>query len=370
MPLRPPPFRVISSLLAACACAWLLCGDQAVAQTADRVRLRPGSTIANDHGGLLQGTVVDVSPMGITLEARGKELKVAVEDIADVAFGAEPAQLRDAREQLRRSNGPGALEQLAKVPPADWDGADPRVAAERAFVEAGAAGRIALASGKDLAAAQKRLAEFVKANSRSHHVFAMQELLGDVLMAMNQVDEAVAAYGAVGKGTPAMQVRAGVLRGNAYLRKNKTAEAAKEFEAAVQVSVPAESVAAAAEKQDAELGLARCRMQQGKAAEAADVVRKILDKANPDDAAGLGRLFNVLGEAQRAAGDRDRDAIIAFLTVDLVYNRVPEDHARALFNLVELWEKNNFPERSRESRQTLETTYPDSPWTKKLAAKS
>lgn len=370
MTSRPTLRCLASGLLTVAALAWCATGSHAMAQTADRVKLRPGSAIEEQLGGMLQGAIVDVSPMGVTLEARGKELKIAIEDIRDVAFGGEPEQLRDARDQLRRNNGRGALERLAEVPPADWEGADPKVAAEKAFVEAGASGRIALVTGKDLATAQKRLAEFVKANPRSHHVFEVQELLGDVLMAMDKLDEAVAAYGGVGKGTPAMQVRAGVLRGDAYLRKNKLAEAAKEFEAAVKLPVPAESVAAASEKQDAELGLARCRMQQGKAAEASDVVRKILDKANPDDAAGLGRLFNVLGEAQRAAGDRDRDAIIAFLTVDLVYNQVPEDHAQALFNLVQLWEKNNFPERARDTRQTLETTYPDSPWTKKLGGKS
>jgi outer membrane protein assembly factor BamD (BamD/ComL family) len=45
---------------------------------------------------------------------------------------------------------------------------------------------------------------------------------------------------------------------------------------------------------------------------------------------------------------------------------VPDDHAEALFNLVELWNTNNKPERAREARQSLETTYPNSPWTKKL----
>lgn len=370
MPPLPLPCRLVTALLMLLASPWWIDGGPAFAQTADRVRVRTGSAIAKEFGGVVQGTIVDISPMGVTLEARGKELKVSIEDILDVAFGAEPEPLRDARGQLQRNDGAGAIERLGEVPPADWEGADPKIAAEKAFVESGAAARIALTSGKDLAGAQKRLAEFLKANARSHHVFEVQEQLGDVLMALDKLDDAVAAYGGLSKGTPAMQVRAGVLRGDAYLRKNKVAEAAKEFEAAVKVSAPPESVAAAAEKQDAELGLARCRMQQGKAGEAADLVRKLLEKANSDDAAGLGRLFNVLGTAQRAVGDRDRDAIIAFLTVDLVYNQVPEDHAQALFNLVQLWEKNNFPERARETRQALETTYPDSPWTKKLAGKS
>jgi outer membrane protein assembly factor BamD (BamD/ComL family) len=52
--------------------------------------------------------------------------------------------------------------------------------------------------------------------------------------------------------------------------------------------------------------------------------------------------------------------------VDIVHSSVPDDHAEALYNLVELWEKTNNPERARDARQELETTYPDSPWSKKL----
>jgi hypothetical protein len=33
-----------------------------------------------------------------------------------------------------------------------------------------------------------------------------------------------------------------------------------------------------------------------------------------------------------------------------------------LAGLVELWEKENHPERARDARQALEQTYPDSPW--------
>ena len=94
----------------------------------------------------------------------------------------------------------------------------------------------------------------------------------------------------------------------------------------------------------------------------------MLKDADPGDSESLARIFGVLGDAQRAIGDKDRDAIISFLTIDMVHNLLPEEHAEALFNLVELWDKTNNPERAREARQDLETTYPDSPWTKKLRA--
>ena len=79
----------------------------------------------------------------------------------------------------------------------------------------------------------------------------------------------------------------------------------------------------------------------------------------------------MLGGIYRAAGGKDQDALISFLTVDLVYNTVPDSHAEALYNLGELWERGSQPERAREARQSLKTSYPVSPWAKKLdAAKS
>ena len=80
----------------------------------------------------------------------------------------------------------------------------------------------------------------------------------------------------------------------------------------------------------------------------------------------LSKAYAVLGDAYRAAG-KEQDALIAFLTVDLVYNTQPESHAEALFNLAQLWDKAQNPERARQAKQALEATYPDSSWTKKLA---
>ncbi|MFM9197316.1 MAG: hypothetical protein ACKOWG_16575, partial [Planctomycetia bacterium] len=82
----------------------------------------------------------------------------------------------------------------------------------------------------------------------------------------------------------------------------------------------------------------------------------------------LSRDYTVLGGMYRAMGGKDQDALISYLTVDLVYNGLPESHAEALFNLGELWEKGNNPERAGEARQSLKTLYATSPWAAKLEA--
>ena len=92
----------------------------------------------------------------------------------------------------------------------------------------------------------------------------------------------------------------------------------------------------------------------------------MIRQADPEDGGVLAGAYAALGQAYRAIPGREQDALIAFLTVDLVYNAAPETHAEALFHLVDLWEKAANPERARETRAMLESTYPGSQWTKKL----
>jgi TolA-binding protein len=105
---------------------------------------------------------------------------------------------------------------------------------------------------------------------------------------------------------------------------------------------------------------------QGKHDAAIESVLQIIKDSNPEDKELLSRAYNVLGSAYRAMGGKEQDALIQFLTVDLVYNTLPEAHAEALFNLGELWDKGSNPERAREARQNLKAAYPASPWAAKL----
>lgn len=350
--------------------AWLLVAASVVAgphpvasaeQPPDRVRLSSGSE--------LQGEIIDVSPNSLDLEETAGETKkvrkVAIEEIREVRFGGEPESLRDARGLLARRDGPGALDELGKIPAADIDQADDEIKAEVAFVRAAATACRALATGDGLPAAQKAVADQVAANPRSLHLYALQELLGDLYAAQGRPIEAAAAYETLDRGPPAIAVRAATLRADLLARQGKFAEAQRVYETAAAAAAGITGEAGVRAARQARLGSARCLIRQGKAGDAVQAVTALL-AATDDDS--LGRAYNVLGEAHRAVPGREQDALIAFLTVDLVHNDVPEDHAEALFNLVELWEKVNFPERAREARQTLETTYPDSPWTRKLAA--
>lgn len=334
----------------------------ALAQSPDRVRLTDKTDII--------GEIIAIGPVDveITDQRDGESKKVSIDRIVTVAFGGEPDSLRNARNLfMLRQDSSGAFEELGKIEQVELDGATDNVLTEVAFLKAATTARQATVTGAGLEAAEKGLREFLQKHPRSHHVLRSQELLGDLLVRAGKFTDAATAYAALEKGPPAFRVRAATSKAASFYEQKKYAEAEKEYAAAAATQTDPADAASARQKREAQTGRARCLARQAKAAEAVKIVQGVIREADPDDREFLGRAYAALGDAFRAAA-KDQDAIIAFLTVDLVYNSVPESHAEALSNLVQLWQKVQNPERSREARQTLETTYPDSRWTKAAAA--
>lgn len=328
-------------------------------QAVDRVTIIGGPGVS--------GRVVGVSPLAVEVESSdGTQQKVAIETIRDVQFGAEPQSLKNARSMLLRGRGTDAANEVAKIQADEIEGAEPLVLAEVDFVRAAAAGRSALDAGGDLAGATQAVSGYLAKHAQSHHFFQMQELLGDLHARAGRPDEAVAAYGKLDEGPPALKVRAAAAKAAMLLTQGKADEALAAYEAAITLA--GNEKTNLTQKLAAGLGKARCLSLQGKHADAIGMVLQIIRDANPEEKELLARAYNVLGSAYRAMGGKEQDALIQFLTVDLVYNTLPESHAEALFNLGELWEKGNNPERALEARQSLKNLYATSPWAAKLEA--
>jgi len=344
-----------AAVLAACGLA--LSPVSVCAQTADRVLTTEGT---------FSGKVVAVSADGVELEERsGEARKVAIDKVREVQFGGEPQSLRAARSMLARGRAADAIEEVGKVEPSELDGAEQLVLDEMEFVKAAAAARGALATAADPAAAGKLVNDFLGKHPKSHHFYVMQEILGDLLARAGKLDAASAAYSQVAKGPAAFKVRAAAAKAGMLFDQKKFEEAIAEYDSAVKIESNDDS--SAAQKRNAELGKARCLSKLGRNDEAVKLVMGIVNQADPEEKDLLGRAFTVLGNAYRAAGDKDQDALISYLTVDLVYSGNSESHAEALYNLSELWERAKNPERSREARKTLEESYPGSQWAKKPA---
>jgi len=108
---------------------------------------------------------------------------------------------------------------------------------------------------------------------------------------------------------------------------------------------------------------ARCAALGGKPDEAVKAAEAIIAKADPEQAELHALAYNVLGTALRKAS-KPKDALLAFLHVDVLYPHYPDAHAEALANLTQLWNELNKNERGARCRQLLEEQYRNSPWVK------
>jgi hypothetical protein len=77
--------------------------------------------------------------------------------------------------------------------------------------------------------------------------------------------------------------------------------------------------------------------------------------------------YVALGDAYRAT-QKPKDALFAYLHVELLFVKHRELHARALYNLSQLWSELGQPERSAAAQSTLRTEHPNSPWAKKVGS--
>jgi len=315
-------------------------------------------------GDQVRGSIVSLSPDAVELEDRGGVEKISVADVREVVFDGEPMSLASARTLMLRGDPAGAIGELEKLEAAEIDAAEPRIREEYAFLKAATAAQAATAADGPAAAAA--LARFLAGNLRSHHLYEGHEILGDLFARLGKFDDATKAYGELERGPPALRVRSAASKARVLMQRGKPADAIKEFEAAIGVSTDPGDDASNVQKGEAALGLARCLARTGKAGEGIAAARAAIRTADVGDRQLLAKAFAALGECQRAAGGKDEDALISFLTVDLVYNTVADARAEALYNLGELWDSIKQPERAREARQALLTTYPDTPWAKKL----
>jgi hypothetical protein len=112
------------------------------------------------------------------------------------------------------------------------------------------------------------------------------------------------------------------------------------------------------------LGKASAIAGEGKPDEAAAAIDAVIAKADADDGELHARAYNAKGNALLAAGKK-KEALLAFLHVDLLFSSYPEQHAEALSNLATLWKEVDQGERANKAAAALRQQYPSSRWVKK-----
>ena len=341
------------SILAFSLCSFISLSSGLFAQQFDQVIPKTGSNVS--------GVVTGESATEVEIEVRGSKRKIPVNEIKRVTFGEDPTELKRGRDNILTGNFEAGLDELKKVSAADLTRA--LIKQDYAFYRALAIGRMALSGGGDKAAAKTSMMNFVRAAPNSYHFLEAAELLGDIAVSQGDYANAAKYYAAITVKSPwpDYKMRGNVLEGRALIAQNDYAAAQSKFDAVVAMQV--DTPAAIMQKQIAEVGRALCMGELGQPEPAIAALNKVIADNDPKAMELFGRAYNALGRCHLKA-KRPKDALLAFLHVDLLFYGNPEVHAESLYYLGKLWDGANRSERAVTARNLLTTRYAGSPWAK------
>jgi tetratricopeptide (TPR) repeat protein len=323
-----------------------------IAGATDRIRT-PGGSVA--------GEITGMTPLEITLDkGSAGTSKIPVNQIRSVLFDGEPSELTQARLNAKNGGYSTAIERLGAIDSSRV--ARDAIRQDVEFYLALCAAKDALGGKGDVTAAGRALNDFVRRHPQNFHYLEAVETMGDLLMASDKYAAAQKQYGELAKAPwPDYQMRAAVLIGRTLEALGKHPEAIEQFDAVLANSDT--SNAAREQKLSATLAKAVSLSETGHLDDAVRVIEQMIQDTDPEQKELQARAYNALGNCYERAG-RTKDALLAFLHVDVLYSTVPDAHAEALSHLAKLWGSVGQEARAREARQLLNERYENSRWAK------
>lgn len=361
-----------------------------------------GDSIKTRSQGPIHASIDSATRNELTVTQQGAGKTLEVDDVVGVVFNGEPTRMREARVEADKGDYTQALKLIDRVSPDDID--RDLVRTELAYLKIVFKVKLAISSdatNDDDTAEQNapgayknandptnqvielaktnpvelakqvgpELIQFFKDHPDSFHYYEGNELIGDLLVWLGNVEQdsgkfaaAAAFYQKLGAAPwPDFQSRANLLQARELQLQGKYADALKAYDAVI--ALPAQGPLAEQETTEATIGRTYCLVGTNRAQEALKILKDTIAKADDDDTALLARAYCALGNCYRALGDNQR-ALFAYLRVHLQYGALPEVHAEALANLEILWTGMKRPDRAREARDELVTRYPFSRWSK------
>jgi TolA-binding protein len=334
------------------AWAWLIAVSTCTAL--DSIKTKTGTVL---------GKIVSTSPLNVEIEqgANAERKTVPVNQIDIIFYNDELGSLRNAKNSILSEHYEEALNILSRL---KIDAANRKELREDIeFYTALSTAQLAIGGSGKIADAGRLMIAFSKNYPDSYHYFQACEIVGDLLVVNRSYAQAEEYYTKLAKAPwPDYQMRAGVAIGRALLAQGKNSEAMNAFNKIL--SYETKDALTQAQGMAAKIGKAAALVELKKNDEAVKLIQSVINQADPDDAGVMARAYNILGNALRQEGKK-KEAVLAFLHVDLLYATVPDARAEALWNLADLWDDLHKIDRAARARQILDQQYPNSSWAQK-----
>jgi len=328
---------------------------QALAQgISDRVRLLRGGE---------SGEITDMTPFEVMVnKGPSGSRAIAVNEIKSVQFHGEPLELAQARMNISNGAYKNAMELLDQIDITSVR--RPFLREEIEFHKAWCLAKLALAGEREIVEAGRQLSSFVRSHPKNFHNLAAIEMMGDLLMADGRFEDAQKQYAKLAATPwPDYKMRAAIAVARTLQAQNNHAEAIQQFDAALAIT--GEGADLANQRLTATLGKAVSLAETGSVDTAVEMIERMIYDTDPQQKELLAQAYLAQGACFEKAG-RTKDALLAYLHVDVLFSTVPEAHAEALAHLVPLWSAIGQEEQSRQARALLHERYGNSRWAKQL----
>lgn len=303
------------------------------------------------------GTVTSVTRDQLVLKDRGGvEVKIDTNRIVETHYDDEPVTLQAARSAIDASQYEDALKQINDIPKAEAEAAPDPVRQDIEFCRAQASALLALSGHPEmtLRKAGARLNEFVKKNDNSWHYYEANRLLGQILMTMEDTENAKGFYENLTKAPwPEVKVEGEIALATLLLSEGRNDDAEKAYTSVLSAE---DAPGVERQKDYARIGLAKIASYRKDTEKSKQLFQEVADKSDPDDVRLQASLYNAMGDAAERAGD-PKAAIIAYLHVDLLYSSASAEHITALRQLVKLWKQQLREDRAAEAQSILKERY-------------
>ncbi len=316
---------------------------------------------------VLRGEFTAMTTTAVKIKlSNGQEQEVPVSNIESIRFDGEPPLLAQAQSNERSGSLDAALEKFRQVQ-SEYTGEDKRLAVDLKFLIARTVVKSALADPSKFDEAKKLIQAF-RSENKSNFRYLESSLLEAQLLAGDPKNSAAVqdllkeVQAAPVKG---FQLQAGVQLGRLLLAGNDLAGALAAFEQVIQQS--AEDPGATSAHFDGMLGKALCQQKQGQLDEAIATLDEVISKSSESESQTLARAWVLKGDCMRGK-NLPKDALMAYLHVDVLYASEPAAHAEALYRLANLWGPAGQQARAEEALALLTTRYPNSTWAKQPVA--
>lgn len=321
----------------------------------DVVHLIPGSTFKQAQGGAVRGQVTAESPSEVTVSLGNSTISVPTDQVESIEYQGQPASM-----QLGQTNADAgrAAEAIAQYQKAVTEAAGKPFVIEAAkFGEASLLAESALTEPEHVKDAVAKLNAFLQAYPKGRHVVPVREALARVQLHAQDFKGAEANVAELAK-LPAGADRAAVLKARLLLRSGDAQGAAADLDRLIAAAPDGST-----KQVELKLVKADALIAASKYDESESLVRQVIAAAPAEDIAVQAKAYNTLGDCLTAAA-KPKDALLAYLHVDLLYAKDKEEHPRALRHIEELFRKMGQLPRADEYNQRLKQDYPNSSWAK------